>query len=357
MAAYNHAPYIRAAIDSVLHQEGVDFELLIEDDGSSDETAEVVRSVRDSRLAFFQKTRNEGAYATHNNLLTRARGKYIAVINSDDVWLGSDKLAYQVDVLEGGPEFGATFARPIYIDQHGAMVPPDATFMGRLFEQPNRSQSEWLRRFFVLGNCLCHPTVMIRKTCHDQLGGYDNRLRQIADYEMWLRLIRAKNIHVSERELVAFRWVAGGNTSWPSDTNIVRTRNEEFFVLRNIFNEVPHDLMRSAFRDVLVDPDVSDPLQMEVEKALLFFGVDSHLHRLYESIGLEKIFAMLGNPHFRPILHDYGVDDLWLHERTGEFTPYLERESASRFQSGSIATQPDPSLKSFMTRAFALLRR
>ncbi len=335
MAAYNHERFVGEAIQSVLAQRGVDFEFLIEDDASSDATPDVVRAIRDPRIAFVAKTRNEGAYATHNNLLRRARGEFVAVINSDDVWPDPDKLAYQAGILQAHPEYGATFGRPAYIDERGNRMSPDANFMGRVFEQPNRSQPKWLRRFFDEGNCLCHPTEMIRRECHERLGPYDNRLRQIADFDMWLRVVKHYNIHVSERELVAFRWIDGVNTSWPSARNITRTRNEEWVTMAHALEGVGADLLRAAFGDVLIAPQITGELQLEVEKALLYFSVRSHLRGLYFMIGLEKMHALLGRPECRPVLADYGIDDLWLHAQMGEFTALL-----TPMQAGAPAPQP-----------------
>ncbi|RYF37098.1 MAG: glycosyltransferase, partial [Comamonadaceae bacterium] len=281
MAAYNHESFVLEAVDSVLSQQGVDLELLVEDDASSDQTAALLETIRDPRVKVVAKQVNEGAYATHNSLLRRATGEFVAVINSDDVWLGRDKLAYQIDILRSDERIGASFGQPAYIGPAGEPLGKDSTFSGRIFEQPNRPQAQWLRHFFQTGNCLCHPTVVIRRECHDRLGPYDNRLRQIADYDMWVRVIKHWNIHNSDRELVAFRVVSGGNTSWPSERNTRRLRNEEYLTAKRLLDQVPMQLMREAFGDVLIAPEITSAAQLEVEKALLYFRSEGGLRPLY----------------------------------------------------------------------------
>src|SRR5512146_3123039 len=91
MAAYNHARFVEQAINSVLEQEGVEFELLIADDGSTDQTREVIALNNDERITFFPSEINRGACVVTNELIERATGEFVAVINSDDYWSGKDK--------------------------------------------------------------------------------------------------------------------------------------------------------------------------------------------------------------------------------------------------------------------------
>ena len=120
MATYNHAAFVKEAIDSVLRQQGVDFEFLIADDGSSDDTRAVVAAIEDHRISFFPNPVNRGACTVLNELVERTRGEYVALINSDDAWY-PDKLRYQVDVLDRDPNLGATFGRVTFFDRdtHG----------------------------------------------------------------------------------------------------------------------------------------------------------------------------------------------------------------------------------------------
>ena len=112
MATYNHADFVKQAIESVLEQREVDFEFLIADDGSIDKTREIVATMSDERIQFFPNKKNRGACIVTNELIERASGEFIALINSDDYWSFSDKLAYQVQIMRENPIVGACFGRP-----------------------------------------------------------------------------------------------------------------------------------------------------------------------------------------------------------------------------------------------------
>lgn len=133
MATYNHADFVKQAIDSVLAQEGVDFEFLIADDGSADQTREVVASIKDKRIQFFPNEINRGACVVTNELIKRTCGEFIALINSDDYWTTPDKLAYQVQVLRENPNVGACFGRARFVDKDGRGIDKSTLPFGSVF--------------------------------------------------------------------------------------------------------------------------------------------------------------------------------------------------------------------------------
>jgi glycosyltransferase involved in cell wall biosynthesis len=204
IASYNHEKYVRGAIESVLAQSFQDFEILVTDDGSSDRTVSEVQAISDPRISLVALPRNIGASAAMNATILRAAGDLIAVLNSDDVFLPG-KLVRQVRYLDENPGIAAVFGRPLCIGEDGRPLPSPSPPMVALANEKNRPRHRWLRRFFRQGNGLCHPSVLIRRRCYQEVGLYNPALAQVPDLEMWVRLMRSENIHLIEEPLVGFR--------------------------------------------------------------------------------------------------------------------------------------------------------
>ncbi len=204
VASFNHQPFVDACIRSVLDQSLEDFEIVVTDDGSSDGTYEQLSRIDDPRIVLDRFPENRGACFAMNHCLTKARGEFIAVLNSDDLFL-PHKLARQVAFLEEHPEISAVFGRPVFIDERGEPF-NDATHKDHsAFLATNTTRAGWLRRFFDHGNCLCHPTVMIRASAYRETGFYDARLAQVPDFDYWVRLGVKHTLHVLDEPLTAFR--------------------------------------------------------------------------------------------------------------------------------------------------------
>jgi glycosyltransferase involved in cell wall biosynthesis len=118
MASYNHAAFVRQAVESALNQSFTDLEVVITDDGSRDGTADVIRGLTDPRIRLEVLPENRGACLAVNGALARARGDYVAVLNSDDFFLPG-KLERQAAFLEAHPEIGAVFGQPHFVDERG----------------------------------------------------------------------------------------------------------------------------------------------------------------------------------------------------------------------------------------------
>jgi glycosyltransferase involved in cell wall biosynthesis len=317
MATYNHADFVKQAIESVLAQQDVDFEFLIADDGSKDTTRDVVASIIDPRITFFPYTENRGACTVTNELIERSTGEFIALINSDDYWTSSDKLSYQVEIMRNKPDIGACFGRAKFVDRDGN--PITTLPFGNVFNQENRTQGQWLRHFFDLGNCICHPTMLIRKSCYEELGMYDNRLRQLPDFDMWVRLVKHYNIFISDRDLINFRIMPGENASSQTPSNSVRTMNEHLLIADHFFDDVNETQLIEGFYDLLKVKNIPSKTYLEIEKIRLFLVYNQWLSRPYQLLGLLKLYKQLSEPTYNNIMSiEYGMDDRWFHTTMGE---------------------------------------
>ncbi|MCI0443063.1 glycosyltransferase, partial [bacterium] len=205
LTSYNHEKYICEAIDSVINQTFTDFELIILDDASTDGSWRLISQYSDPRVKAFRNEVNGDVKYKLNIAITEiASGEYIAIHHSDDVW-EFDKLEKQLAFLDAHSEIGAVFTNALAITEDSSPLADEKHFYFNIFDQPNRSRFEWLRFFFIRGNALCHPSVLIRKSCYEDCGLYRYDMAQVPDFDMWIRLCLKYEIHVLPEKLVRFR--------------------------------------------------------------------------------------------------------------------------------------------------------
>jgi glycosyltransferase involved in cell wall biosynthesis len=325
MATYNHEPFVRAAMESVLAQEGVDFEFLISDDGSRDATRDVVASVKDPRITFWPNEVNRGACVVTDELIEASSGEFIALLNSDDIWMPG-KLVEQVRLLDSMPAVVATFGRARFIDRTGAPINKEELPFGTVFDQENRSQGLWLRRFLDWGNCLCHPTMLIRRSCYDAVGLYSNRFRQLPDLDMWVRVIKRFPIHIAADDMIQFRILPGENASADIGPNARRTINEHFLIAERFFDGVTREQLIEGFGEMLHVPAVPTDAHLRIEKVLQLMRPNQWMGAPYRMAGLSKLRELLDDDESRGVLeNDYAIDDRWFQARMSEHESLMPR--------------------------------
>lgn len=173
MPVYNGARYLREAIDSILLQSFRDFELLIIDDGSTDASAEIVRSYGDSRIRLLTSQRNMRIAATLNRGLDEARGEYIARMDADDI-CHLRRLEKQVSFLDANPAFGVCGTR--------ARAFGTARYLIRHPAKP-----EQIRCRLLFNTAFVHPSVIMRRSLLQEHGLRYGELRHFEDLELWQR--------------------------------------------------------------------------------------------------------------------------------------------------------------------------
>ena len=264
IASYNHAPFVQSCLRSVLQQGIDDLEIIVTDDGSRDGTPALVEQLSTQQAAKLASpqihlqafAQNQGACAAMNDAIRRARGKYIAVLNSDDHFLPG-KLQRQVSFLQQHPTVGAVFGWPAFIDEQGAPFADGTHKDHAVFHQPNRPRQQWLRHFFDDGNALCHPTAMLRREVYDTVGLYDPRLAQVPDLDQWIRVCMHFDIHVLPEPLTAFRIRDHQqNASAARPEVIIRDAWERARILRHYLKLSPADLAQ-AFPEFTTQPGSS----------------------------------------------------------------------------------------------------
>ncbi len=205
LTSFNHEKYLREAIDSVLNQTFKDFELIIWDDASSDNSWRVINEYDDPRIkAFRNEVRKRGIWGINKAIAEVAAGKYIAIHHSDDIW-ETKKLGKQVAFLDANDGIGAVFSNATVIAEDGSPLADEKHPYFNIFDQPNKTRYAWLNQFLYQGNALCHPSVLIRKSCYADCGFYRFGFAQVTDFDMWIRLCLKHEIYILPDRLVRFR--------------------------------------------------------------------------------------------------------------------------------------------------------
>jgi glycosyltransferase involved in cell wall biosynthesis len=191
--SYNHEKYVGMAIASVLQQSYQNFELVILDDASTDGSVNEILKFQDNRIRFSPLKKNSGAVPAINKLIELAKGKYIALLNSDDFW-EKDKLLKQVSFMEEHREFGMAFSSARIVTQES--TPENISEIPEtLFDQKSLNQGKMLRKMFFELNFLCHPSILIRRELYRPEHPYNYALRQCPDFEMYIFLLNNARIY------------------------------------------------------------------------------------------------------------------------------------------------------------------
>lgn len=249
MVCYNHAAYVGEAISSVLEQTLTNFELHILDNGSTDETLSIIRSFSDERITVDTLTENVHSTCAANILLQRARGKYVALICSDDVWY-PEKLERQVAYLEAHSHCAAVFSRVEVIDERSRPYKFPTAYDCQFNLQPNRAAVSWLRFLYGFDNPFCCSSVVLRLTAWQECGPYDERSRNVQDLLLWTRILFRYDVHILEQKLTRMRYFSRRtNMSATSRANMVLSANEAQLFYAIFYAELTADLFLKIFAD------------------------------------------------------------------------------------------------------------
>ncbi|MDD3517491.1 MAG: glycosyltransferase [Chromatiales bacterium] len=209
---YNHERYVGEAIRSVLDQTEPDLELIVVDDGSSDGSAACVRAFDDPRIRYLHQP-NSGTHAALNHGLRLARGKYVAVLNSDDVY-APERLETAGRLLDADPGLAAVFSGYDFIDQYSAPIrnpaeiachfPDPAKVMDAAFDRIDPRERMVLR---LLGGNFFHTSsnLICRREVFEEVGPFAP-YRYVHDYDLFLRLAHRHPVHFDPTPLLHYRY-------------------------------------------------------------------------------------------------------------------------------------------------------
>jgi len=179
LPTYNRAHLLRRAVQSILNQTYQNFEVIVVDDCSSDNTENVVRSFCDERIRYIRHERNRGAAVARNTGIKAAKGEYVAFQDSDDEWL-PEKLEKQMKAFESAPSnLGVVYTSFWLIDRNRKSFCPPLSV-----KQTDGEIHDALLEM----NFVDTPTAVVRRECFEKAGMFDENLPRLQDWELWLRI-------------------------------------------------------------------------------------------------------------------------------------------------------------------------
>lgn len=179
MPTYNREKTIKKAIESVLDQTYENFELIVIDDASCDNTKKVIENYTDNRIKYIYCKRNSGANVARNIGMTNADGEYLAFLDSDNRWI-PEKLQKQMELFESEPDVAMIFSAFNYIENGKVSLKPRSLIPFEEFDD--------LKRVLQINNVVDTSTMIIKKECIEDVGVFDEEMPRLQDYEFAIRI-------------------------------------------------------------------------------------------------------------------------------------------------------------------------
>ena len=220
---YNCERFIARAIDSALNQTYKAWEIIVVDDGSTDNTKQILQPYMDKIRYFFKE--NGGVSTARNIGIKEAKGEFIAFLDADDIWV-TEKLELQMKEILKSDSIGAVSCGTYFMDETGGAI--------RRSIRKNYPKRKGLLKHLIIKNIMygCSNNL-VRKKCFEEIGLFDEKLRAGVDWDMWLRIAQAYDVKFIEKPLVKYRFVSG---SISSPSNAGEVLKNDLLVLNKIFS-------------------------------------------------------------------------------------------------------------------------
>ena len=221
---YNHAAYVGDAIRSVLRQDYENFEIIVVDDGSTDNSREVIAQFGSRVRAIWQS--NRGLSAARNAGLKAAGGAYVGLLDADDMY-ELNFLSTLVPILESRRDAEAVYCGYRFVDHLNRPLPQ---------QEARLIPSDQLYQALVEGNFLVPESMLVRRRCYENVGDFDERLSALEDFDMWLR-ISSRHAGIGTTELLTRHRILPSSMSTDTD----RQYRNRLAVMRKHFGVAPRD--------------------------------------------------------------------------------------------------------------------
>jgi len=205
ITAYNYGKYLKGCIESVLNQTWRDFEIIVVNDGSTDDTDNVIAPYLSDQRIHYVKQKNAGQANAKNTGIRHAKGDFIAFLDADDLW-EANKLEEQIPLFQD-PLVGLVYSTARYIDEKGNAVQ---------FEHRSKylvARSGQVTRHLFFDNFIPFSSSVVRKECLDRWGVFDEGLSMGIDWDLWLRLSVHYKFSFVDKPLLVYRIGHAGQMS------------------------------------------------------------------------------------------------------------------------------------------------
>ena len=266
MSVYNGEKYLKEAIESVLNQTFTDFEFIIVNDGSTDDSLKIIKSYADKRVRLIDNETNIGLTRSLNKAIEQARGEFVARQDADDVSLPG-RFEEQIRYFERYPET-ALLGTGIYIIDEGGKV------SGKKAAQENPGES------LFKSNRFNHGSTMFRSAVVRKLGGYNELLRYCQDYELWLRMAKSHEVRNLKQALYKLR---------SHDENIQFRKRDEAALYHLLAQRLAgDDLDAEALKAVKENGIKSLVPYLNKEEKVVFSKAVAYMHLQHNEVKLAR---------------------------------------------------------------------
>jgi teichuronic acid biosynthesis glycosyltransferase TuaG len=234
MPSYNYACFLPLAISSVLSQSYSDIELIIVDDCSTDGSRAIIEDwkKRDDRIVSVYHDRNRGLSAARNTGLSASSGAFIALCDSDDIWL-EHKLKTQMDQFHKDPELGVVHSDSAIIDRNSELT---GQRFGEMFLTPGQNTSGLLFEELCERNFICVPTVVLRREAVEFAEGFDESIRSLEDWVCWTKISTRYSFFYIDEALAQYRIHGSGLSS--NSNNMAENRIKAIEILLEFLSDL-----------------------------------------------------------------------------------------------------------------------
>lgn len=266
MPCYNHGKYVGNAIESILSQTYPNIELIVADNGSTDNSFAEISKYKD-KIKILRLEKNN-LRLCGEMLREVATGEYIASATADDEWM-PEKVDLQMAAFFSNPNLQVCFTWAVYADENLQVFQKQEN---NVFLVKNRPREEWMRRFIYGGNCLCYPSALYKREMETYFASIRKGYIQLGDFYRWLLVIQKGDIYVVEKPMVKFRWHTNGNnrnSSAPSMETTIRTNQEYAEIVLRILESMEDCFFRDAFQKDFINSNAQTHKELLCEKFFL----------------------------------------------------------------------------------------